>query len=142
MAASDPIADMLTKIRNASLAKHEKVEITKRSQVFYPDKTGIDYLTIRGLILEKAATNWAPPSAEQPGLIGTRWGKGWIIENNTIRYSRCSGIALGRPTYGHAHHYQKMPPRIYAEENSGQTEEQLFFLSTPTVLLPGMFFGK
>lgn len=103
----------------------EKVEITKRSQVFYPDKTGIDYLTIRGLILEKAATNWAPPSAEQPGLIGTRWGKGWIIENNTIRYSRCSGIALGRPTYGHAHHYQKMPPRIYAEENSGQTEEQL-----------------
>jgi small subunit ribosomal protein S8 len=28
MAISDPVADMLTKIRNASLAKHEKVEIT------------------------------------------------------------------------------------------------------------------
>lgn len=28
MAISDPIADMLTKIRNASLAKHEKVDIT------------------------------------------------------------------------------------------------------------------
>ena len=28
MAQSDPIADMLTKIRNASQAKHEKVEIT------------------------------------------------------------------------------------------------------------------
>ena len=26
MAQSDPIADMLTKIRNASQAKHEKVE--------------------------------------------------------------------------------------------------------------------
>lgn len=103
----------------------EKVEITKRSHVFYPDKVGINYLTVRGLILEKAATNWAPPSAEQPGLIGTRWGKGWIIENNTIRHSRCSGIALGRPTYGHAHHYQTMPPRIYAEENCGQTLEQL-----------------
>ena len=28
MAVSDPIADMLTKIRNASLAKHEKVDIS------------------------------------------------------------------------------------------------------------------
>lgn len=28
MAVSDPIADMLTKIRNASMAKHEKVDIT------------------------------------------------------------------------------------------------------------------
>lgn len=27
MAISDPIADMLTKIRNASLAKHEKVDV-------------------------------------------------------------------------------------------------------------------
>ena len=28
MAISDPVADMLTKIRNASMAKHEKVELT------------------------------------------------------------------------------------------------------------------
>lgn len=28
MAVSDPVADMLTKIRNASLAKHEKVDIS------------------------------------------------------------------------------------------------------------------
>ena len=28
MAVSDPIADMLTKIRNASQAKHEKVDVT------------------------------------------------------------------------------------------------------------------
>ncbi len=28
MAASDPVADMLTKIRNASQAKHEKVDIS------------------------------------------------------------------------------------------------------------------
>ena len=28
MAVSDPVADMLTKIRNASQAKHEKVDIT------------------------------------------------------------------------------------------------------------------
>ncbi len=28
MAVSDPIADMLTKIRNASMAKHEKVDVS------------------------------------------------------------------------------------------------------------------
>jgi len=28
MAISDPVADMLTKVRNASLAKHEKVDVT------------------------------------------------------------------------------------------------------------------
>lgn len=101
------------------------VEITVRPQVFYPDKTGVNYITVRGFVLENAATNWAPPSAEQPGLIGPRWAKGWIIENNIIRNSRCSGISLGRSTFGHAHHYQKMPPRIYPEANGGQTEQQL-----------------
>ena len=101
------------------------VEIAVRPQVFYPDKTGVNYITVRGFILENAATNWAPPSAEQPGLIGPRWAKGWIIENNIIRNSRCSGISLGRSTFGHAHHYQKMPPRIYPESNGGQTEQQL-----------------
>ena len=28
MSASDPIADMLTKIRNAALARHEKVDVS------------------------------------------------------------------------------------------------------------------
>ncbi|MGL6180511.1 MAG: carbohydrate-binding protein [Tannerellaceae bacterium] len=103
----------------------QQVELSVRPQVFYPDKTGIDYITIRGFILENAATNWAPPSAEQPGLVGTRWGKGWEIENNVIRNSRCAGIALGRPTFGHAHHYQKLPPRIYPDPVGGQTEQEL-----------------
>lgn len=102
-----------------------QVEITVRPQVFYPDKTGINYITVRGFILENAATNWAPPSAEQPGLIGPRWAKGWIIENNVIRNSRCTGISLGRPTFGHSHHYRFLPPRVYPEAKGGQTEQQL-----------------
>ncbi|MGM9803492.1 MAG: right-handed parallel beta-helix repeat-containing protein [Muribaculaceae bacterium] len=96
-----------------------------RPQVFYPNHPGINYITVRGFIMENAATNWAPPSAEQPGLIGTRWSKGWIIENNVIRNSRCSGIALGRSTFGHSHHYQTLPPKVYAEDNGGQTVKQL-----------------
>ena len=46
--------------------------------------------------MRHAATNWAPPTAEQVGLIGTNWSKGWIIEKNTISHSICSGIALGK----------------------------------------------
>ncbi|HTY89363.1 MAG TPA: right-handed parallel beta-helix repeat-containing protein [Candidatus Acidoferrum sp.] len=72
------------------------VEINKRQTVFYPEKTNINYLTVRGFTLEQAATPWAPPTAEQLGLIGTHWSKGWIIESNVIRYSRCSGVALGK----------------------------------------------
>ncbi|KAA9036153.1 DUF1565 domain-containing protein [Ginsengibacter hankyongi] len=73
----------------------ELVEINARPAVFYPKKTGINYITVRGFILKQAATNWAPPTAEQIGLIGPHWSKGWIIENNTISDSKSSGISLG-----------------------------------------------
>ncbi|MEI6783275.1 MAG: carbohydrate-binding protein [Verrucomicrobiota bacterium] len=72
------------------------VEINVRPTVFYPDQPGRNFITVRGFTLEHAATQWAPPTAEQPGLIGTHWSKGWIIENNTVRFSKCSGIALGK----------------------------------------------
>jgi len=74
----------------------QQVEINVRQTVFYPEKTGIDYITVRGFTLEDAATPWAPPTAEQIGVIGTHWSKGWIIENNVIRNSICSGISLGK----------------------------------------------
>jgi len=73
-----------------------QVEINVRQTVFYPDKPGVNYVTVRGLTMEHAATPWAPPTAEQIGLIGTHWSKGWIIENNDIRYSTCVGVTLGK----------------------------------------------
>lgn len=36
------------------------------------------------------------PTAEQIGLIGTHWSKGWIIENNIISDSKCSCVTLGK----------------------------------------------
>jgi alpha-N-arabinofuranosidase len=72
------------------------VEINVRQAVFYPDKPGVNYLTVRGFKMMHAATPWAPPTAEQIGLIGTHWSKGWIIENNDVRYSTCVGITLGK----------------------------------------------
>jgi alpha-L-arabinofuranosidase len=72
------------------------VEINVRRTVFYPSKTNINYLTVSGFVMRQAATNWAPPTAEQVGLIGTNWSKGWIIESNVVSHSVCSGIALGK----------------------------------------------
>ena len=72
------------------------VEINVRKTVFTPDRTGINYITVRGFTLRNAATNWAPPTAGQIGLVTAYWNKGWIIENNDIGYSTCSGVALGK----------------------------------------------
>ena len=74
----------------------ELVEINVRKSCFYPDTVGINYLTVKGFYMSHAATQWAPPTAEQIGLIGTNWSKGWIIENNVISDSKCSGITLGK----------------------------------------------
>ena len=75
---------------------NEEVEINVRPSVFFPKKTGINFITVRGFKLAHAATQWAPPTANQEGLIGPNWSKGWIIENNLITDSKCAGISLGK----------------------------------------------
>jgi len=72
------------------------VEINVRPHVFFPAKPGCGYITVSGFTMKQAATQWAPPTAFQEGLIGPHWSRGWIIENNVIRDSRCSGISLGK----------------------------------------------
>jgi hypothetical protein len=71
-------------------------EISARRTCFYPEKPGINYITIRGFHFSQAATQWAAPTAEQVGMISTHWNKGWIIENNVISDAKCSGITLGK----------------------------------------------
>jgi len=73
-----------------------ETEINVRQAIFYPEKTGVNYLTVRGFTMMHAATPWAPPTAEQIGLIGTNWSKGWIIENNDIKYATCVAVTLGK----------------------------------------------
>lgn len=74
----------------------ELVEISTRRTCIYPEKPGINYITISGFYISQAATQWAAPTAEQIGMIATHWNKGWIIENNVISDSKCSGITLGK----------------------------------------------
>lgn len=72
------------------------VEIAKRYTVFTPEKTNINYITVKGFKLRNAASNWAAPTSGQHGLVTAYWCKGWIIEDNEISYSRCCGISLGK----------------------------------------------
>jgi len=74
----------------------ECVEYNVRSTCFYPVNTGINYITVSGFSIKQAATQWAPPTAYQEGMIGPHWSKGWIIENCEISDSRCCGISLGK----------------------------------------------
>lgn len=74
----------------------ELVEINVRKCCFYPDKVGMNYITVRGFEMAQAACPWTPPTADQPGLLGANWSRGWIIENNIIHDAKCSGISLGK----------------------------------------------
>lgn len=74
----------------------ENVEINVRRNCFMPDKNGVDFITVSGFAIEKAATTWAPPASYQDGAIGPHWSRGWIIEDCEVSNSRCCGISLGK----------------------------------------------
>ena len=74
----------------------ENVEINVRPYCFWPEKTGCNYITVKGFTLCQASPQWAPPTALQEGLIGPHWSKGWIIEDNLVFESKCAGISLGK----------------------------------------------
>lgn len=74
----------------------EQVEINARPFCFFPKTTGINYITLSGFTICRAATQWAPPTAFQSGMVGPHWSKGWVIEDCEIYQSKCSGISLGK----------------------------------------------
>ncbi|MCQ2538646.1 MAG: right-handed parallel beta-helix repeat-containing protein [Lachnospiraceae bacterium] len=73
-----------------------EVKINVRPLVFYPNKTGLDFITVKGFELSCAATWYAPPTGDQCGLIGPHWAKKWIIEDCDIHDSKCSAVSLGK----------------------------------------------
>ncbi|MBQ3427463.1 MAG: right-handed parallel beta-helix repeat-containing protein [Clostridia bacterium] len=92
--------------------KNGTVEINVRRSCFCPEKTGVNYITVSGFEMAHAATQWAPPTAEQTGMLSVNWSKGWIIENNILHDSRCSAICVGKErTTGHNEHirYRRKP---------------------------------
>ena len=74
----------------------EDVEVSVRPFCFYPEKTGRDYITVKGFTICMASPQWAPPTALQEGMVGPHWSKGWIIEDNHIFETKCVGVSLGK----------------------------------------------
>ncbi len=112
----------------------ELVEINVRRSCFYPKETGIDYITVRGFEMAHGATPWAPPTADQPGLLGANWSKGWIIENNIIHDSKCSAISIGKEaSTGNNYRtirkdkpgYQYQLESVFSAERNGWSKERI-----------------
>lgn len=112
----------------------ELVEINVRKACFYPEVTGINYITVRGFEMAQAATPWTPPTADQPGLLGPHWSKGWIIEDNIIHDSKCSAISIGKEaSTGHNHRskrkdkpgYQYQLESVFLARQAGWSKEKI-----------------
>ncbi|MFI3283417.1 MAG: right-handed parallel beta-helix repeat-containing protein, partial [Rikenellaceae bacterium] len=71
-------------------------EYNVRPSCFFPQTTGVNFITVKGLNLSQAATQWSAPTSEQIGVIGPNWSKGWVIEECEISNSKCVGICLGK----------------------------------------------
>ena len=85
----------------------ELTEINVRRSVFFPVEAHVDFITVAGFEMAHAATPWAPPTGDQPGLIGPKWAKGWIIENNLIHDAKCSAVSLGKDATTGDNYHQK-----------------------------------
>ena len=97
----------------------EMTEINVRKCCFYPDRPHIDYITVRGFEMAQAACPWTPPTADQPGMLGAHWSKGWVIEDNHLHDAKCSAISIGKESAtGHNLHTrtQRKPGYQYQME--------------------------
>jgi hypothetical protein len=112
----------------------ECVEINVRRSCFHPVETGIDYITVRGFEMAQAATPWAPPTGDQPGLLGPNWSKGWIIEDNIIHDAKCSGISIGKEASTGNNYcsirkdkpgYQYQLEAVFSAERAGWSKEKI-----------------
>ncbi|HPJ01310.1 MAG TPA: right-handed parallel beta-helix repeat-containing protein [Candidatus Limiplasma sp.] len=97
----------------------EQTEINVRKCCFYPEHPGVNYITVRGFEFAQAACPWTPPTADQPGMVGAHWSKGWIIENNILHDAKCSAISIGKEASTGDNlctHYQLKPGYQYQME--------------------------
>ncbi len=69
-----------------------QVELTVREQCFAPVYRGLGYIRVSGFAMEQCANQGPFPQA---GVISTRSGHHWIIENNVVRYGATIGIDCG-----------------------------------------------
>jgi hypothetical protein len=120
----------------------QTVEITTRRSVFKPIKRGLGYISVRGFIFEhcgnpfdmhhhalppdapgaKSRNNWGLEGEIQSGMVGTRCGHHWMIEDNVFRLAKSIGLDCGmenliheRRQYNLDNHRPKQPVPPFKE---------------------------
>ena len=74
----------------------ELVEISVRRTCFFPSRNHVNFITVRGFEMAQAATDWAPPTSAQYGMVGPNWALGWVIEDNVLHDAKFSAVSLGK----------------------------------------------
>lgn len=74
------------------------IEVNARPYAFFPEKSGLGYITLEGFTILNVASHWAPPIHYQPAAVGPNGGHHWVIKNNTIMHAKAVCLSLGNPT--------------------------------------------
>jgi hypothetical protein len=78
----------------------ENIEVTNQRRVFAPHVRGLKYIVVDGFVIERCGNQypnkfWTVAQNQQAGMIGTRSGRFWTIQNNIIRHAAGVGIDWG-----------------------------------------------
>lgn len=81
------------------VSKPPFLEVSTRRAVFAPKIRGLGYIHVKGFVMEHGANPfpsgfWRSQSP-QAGILSTRSGHHWLIENNTVRFAKSLGIDSG-----------------------------------------------
>lgn len=76
------------------------IEITNQRRLFAPHLRNLKYIVVDGFVMERCGNQypnkfWVQPENQQAGMIGTRSGKYWTIQNNIIRFAAGIGVDWG-----------------------------------------------
>ena len=80
--------------------KDHRIEVTVREQCFAPDKPFLNYIRVKDLVCEHAATGAPVP---QRGAISAYRGHHWIIEGCTVYWTNGVAIDTGNECWHHTH---------------------------------------
>ena len=80
--------------------REHRIEVTVREQCFAPEKPFLDYIRVKGLIFEHAATGAPVP---QRGAVSAYRGHHWIIEDCEVNWSNGVAIDVGNECWHHTH---------------------------------------
>ena len=80
--------------------KDHRIEVTVREQCFAPEKEFLNYIRVKELKCEHAATGAPVP---QRGAISAHRGHHWIIEDCEVNWSNGVGIDVGHECWHHTH---------------------------------------